>query len=911
MTRLISITLLLALGAACGGLVDGDGDGATGTDDCNDKDAAIGPAATERCDSAGTDEDCDGLVNGDDPSLDVGTAIAAWPDADEDGFGDFMSSRTNLCALAAGFVDNKDDCDDGDAAINPDATEVCDDADVDENCNGLTTDAPTRTLWPDDDGDGYGDMDAAAVETCAAAAGLVDEHTDCDDNEAAIHPGADEVCDAANTDEDCDRTADNADTSTTAASKVTVWTDGDRDGYGSGDPLLACDPMSGQASVDGDCDDSTSAVNPDATEVCDGSDRDEDCNGLADDNDAGVAPGGMRSVYPDGDGDGHAATNASAIQRCDGGAGFVTTRDDCDDTTATRAPGNQEVCDAANTDEDCDNLADDADSSVSAASKTTFYDDGDRDGYGELAVTFQRCDASNSASADATDCNDGDAAVHPGADEVCDQYVGGRDEDCDGLKNDADPSTTQASMQGGYLDADGDGQGDENDAGTFACVITGDYVDNNTDCDDARPGIYTSPISGLCSASITDVNSPYYENVCDFSQYQTNPSNLIIDCRCAFNARVADQCVSPQTIRADHTIGAGPTMRGALGDTTIGGGGPDITTGEIIYAFNWDDGPNDEGMVWGVDYDTGDRRIISGRYLDARAGFVEYGTGPHLDHAVDLEVGPDGYYYLVSVAPNADEEIFKVDPATGNRTLAWRENDAAWAQCDNGANGPLQTVQVNSLGFEVGDDGSFYFGIFIFGGSNEGQGPSVIKISPDGQTCSYVTRYGAGSSNRFYGQNIGGGYPLSQGRYEGFEWVDGFLYAQDFVSQAIYRINPVNGDRYVITSSTDHVGTGPAIGTRWVVHDPVRDLLWTSGLSPNPADIYSVHMTTGNRLDLTCFSPYLDSWDYCSEGPAATYAIQDSGIFVHPFTGDLIAGHTGYSFVKMEPDTGNSNTFSF
>jgi hypothetical protein len=38
------------------------------TGDCNDSDAAISPGATEVCDATDVDEDCDTLVDEDDPS---------------------------------------------------------------------------------------------------------------------------------------------------------------------------------------------------------------------------------------------------------------------------------------------------------------------------------------------------------------------------------------------------------------------------------------------------------------------------------------------------------------------------------------------------------------------------------------------------------------------------------------------------------------------------------------------------------------------------------------------------------------------------------------------------------------------------------------------------------------------------
>ncbi|MEZ4451921.1 MAG: putative metal-binding motif-containing protein [Nannocystaceae bacterium] len=61
-------------------------------------------------------------------------------------------------------------------------------------------DGPPR--YPDDDGDTYGDPDRP-IPPCEAGPGDVDDGTDCDDSDPAIHPGADEaLCDGV--DYDCD-----------------------------------------------------------------------------------------------------------------------------------------------------------------------------------------------------------------------------------------------------------------------------------------------------------------------------------------------------------------------------------------------------------------------------------------------------------------------------------------------------------------------------------------------------------------------------------------------------------------------------------------------------------------------------------------------------------------------------------
>jgi len=91
-------------------------------------------------------------------------------------------------------------------------------------------------------------------------------------------------------------------------------------------------------------------------------------------------------------------------------------------------PGATEVCDAADVDEDCDGLADDADASVTGG--TDHYPDFDGDGYGnELVDPVGFCDPPAGWVVDATDCDDLEPTTYPGATEEAWDWV---DQDCDG-----------------------------------------------------------------------------------------------------------------------------------------------------------------------------------------------------------------------------------------------------------------------------------------------------------------------------------------------------------------------------------------------------------------------------------------------------------------------------------------------
>ncbi|MGB3210242.1 MAG: putative metal-binding motif-containing protein [Desulforhopalus sp.] len=206
--------------------LDNDGDGYTQiTGDCDDNDAAINPGSFD-IPNNGLDENCDGV-----DSIDMTTV-----DNDGDGF-----------TPAAG------DCDDTDGTINPDAVENCTDG-TDNNCNGLV-DAldPNAANCPinciDNDGDGYA-VDGGECGTM-----------DCNDYDAAINPGMEEICEDG-IDNDCDGSIDEG-------CDITCQ-DADGDGY--------------QNAFCGgdDCNDYDPTINPSSAEVC-GNEVDENCNGASDD----------------------------------------------------------------------------------------------------------------------------------------------------------------------------------------------------------------------------------------------------------------------------------------------------------------------------------------------------------------------------------------------------------------------------------------------------------------------------------------------------------------------------------------------------------------------------------------------------------------------------------------------------
>jgi len=273
-----------------------------------------------------------------------------------------------------GFV-ALEDCDDAAEAIHPDAREICDG--VDNNCDGVVDqDAMDRLEWfADSDGDGYGEA-ATSLASCEAPSGFVSDATDCDDAEAAVHPGADEFCD--DIDNNCDGAVDEA-----AAVDAPSWfMDADGDGYGDASlEQVACLAPGGAYLGDAtDCDDTDAGNFPGADERCDGVDN--NCDGTIDEDLSVDAV----TFFADTDGDGYGDA-ASTVAACAAPSGFVEDATDCDDSNGAISPGAEELCATANVDDDCDGEIDED----SAADASSWYRDMDGDGYGDADFVAVAC----------------------------------------------------------------------------------------------------------------------------------------------------------------------------------------------------------------------------------------------------------------------------------------------------------------------------------------------------------------------------------------------------------------------------------------------------------------------------------------------------------------------------------------
>jgi len=302
--------------------VDADGT-STCAGDCNDEDPSVHPAAVEVCN--GVDDDCDGLLDSDDDSVDT-TDLPDWyRDADQDGYGSEEDSLTQ-CDQPAWYVLEQSegfDCDDSDPEAYPGATEYCDGHD--DNCDGEIDEdsaADVLTWYSDSDGDGFGDLTNTDID-CYEPSGYVADSTDCNDSNDNAYPGNDEICDGV--DNDCLGDIDEDD----ALDVLTWYADTDTDTYG--DPAVTdvdCYQPSGYVADNTDCDDGEATTYPGADEYCDGVNN--DCDTETDEDHALDAT----TWYADTDGDGYGDPAVTDVE-CYQPSGYVADNTDCDDGDAT------------------------------------------------------------------------------------------------------------------------------------------------------------------------------------------------------------------------------------------------------------------------------------------------------------------------------------------------------------------------------------------------------------------------------------------------------------------------------------------------------------------------------------------------------------------------------------------------
>ena len=178
----------------------------------------------------------------------------------------------------------------------------------------------------------------------------------------------------------------------------------------------------------------------------------------------------------------------------------------------------------------------------------TYYADVDNDTYGDASASILSCSASAPSGyvVDATDCNDANPSINPGASEVCNSI----DDNCDGLTDegfdlDGDTYTTcegdcddnNAAVYPGatevcnnidddcntlvddgltfvtyYADVDGDTYGDASSSVSTCNGAPVGYVSGNTDCDDNNAAVNPAATE-VCNSIDDDCDGLTDENI--------------------------------------------------------------------------------------------------------------------------------------------------------------------------------------------------------------------------------------------------------------------------------------------------------------------------------------------------------------------------------------------------------------
>jgi hypothetical protein len=227
---------------------------------------------------------------------------------------------------------------------------------------------------------------------------------DCDITNPLVFHGAAEVCNGV--DDNCEGGADEE-----GAAGCEDWLyDGDGDGYG-GETVpegvepsrCLCEALAPHtALLPGDCNDHSADKSPGAAEKCNG--VDDNCDGIIDPE----GSEGAKTYYRDKDKDGYGRPSEFAVLCEPTGQFNVERGDDCNDDSPAVSPAAPEFCNGS--DDNCDDNVD-PEGSIGC---TTFYNDGDDDGYG--VVSDYRCLCLPDAPHDTTvvgDCCDTDPSVNP------------------------------------------------------------------------------------------------------------------------------------------------------------------------------------------------------------------------------------------------------------------------------------------------------------------------------------------------------------------------------------------------------------------------------------------------------------------------------------------------------------------
>ncbi|MFH1465764.1 MAG: MopE-related protein [Pseudomonadota bacterium] len=728
------------------------------------------------------------------------------------------------------------------------------------NVGGVTSDA---------DGDGY---DFAA---------------DCDDTDASVHPGADELCNGL--DDDCDGEIDEE------AVDAPGWhVDNDADGYGDPEGAVeSCEPIEGLLEDGSDCDDADASVHPDAIEIwydgvdtdCDGwSDYDADRDGHdsdgwggddCDDTEPTINPDAVETWYDGVDAD--CAGDDDYDQDHDG---FDTSLD-CDDTDALVYPGAIEVwydgvdtdCDGwSDYDQDLDGFdagehggddCDDLDAAVNPSAEDLPYDglDSDCDGHSDFDADY---DGHDSDAWHGDDCDDGDATIYPGAPET---WYDGIDSDCA-----ADDDYDQ-DVDGYQLTADCD----DTDASVFPGATDTWYDGVDQDCDghsdyDADYDGHDSDAHGGDDCDDTDgAISPSAEELCDLADN---------DCDGAVDEDDAADAPTWYT-DADGDLWGDPTSGITACNQPAGTIADGTDCDDTDASLNQDDADGDGFSTCDEDCDDAEPTTYPGATEVA---------GDGVDNDCDGEIDNDADTWLVTTPGD-----FELGGQDGNGLLTINDDgELGLARLVTGIGAAAGTT---SLPYDLSSMGVVATGGYLYvAGGNTGSytySNDVLSapLGSSGAVGSWNSSISALPTATTVGAFMTDGHCLI---------FAGGMTSSDYTAEEVYTAE-LNGDGTISSWSAQ---ASLSTGVSYAVGAAMRGYVYVIGGEYASSYYYTSPTATVQyaRLDPDCT---IDSWSTTTSLPAArSYAgIAMAGDSIYVVGGEDTSGNTSASVYRASPGT--------
>lgn len=395
----------------------------------------------------------------------------------------------------------------------------------------------------------------------------------------------------------------------------------------------------------------------------------------------------------------------------------------------------------------------------------------------------------------------------------------------------------------------------------------------------------------LCSLAACDSGSTNNNNS-DMGTGDTGDMTMtsagILPVDCTKTANGSNSACTRASSQPARTFGQGPSLKDltkGFGNTYYGGF-VDAANSRLVTAATWDSDAAPKGYIVAVDINNGNRTVLSGTYEDPQQGNKTVGTGPELGRLYDVQKGPNNMLYAVQKG-FGPTRIFRIDPATGNRTQLWDSSTPNTARC-NGSTGTAVYLTPSFFSLAVSDT-AIYLGL---SNNPAATGVGVAEVSIAGTTCKILSLSGNSSANAV---NPGTGPSYTAGEPVSLTLSGGKLYYLIGQTKELVSVDPANGNRLRVVGPT--VGTGPDLAAQRIAIDATKNTVYTVGsFAGNGTPIVQADLTTGNRTALL------------NSGPGGFPG--EMNVLVHP-SKPLLFLFASAAILLYDPATGNSNNFSY